>query len=53
MTQQDVVLEVSGLHKLFRIGFFRKRVHAVRGIDFKVGRRGDFRTARPQRCRQD
>lgn len=33
---QDNVLEVEALEKLFRIGFFRKRVHAVRGIDFTV-----------------
>ena len=38
MTQEDVVLEVKGLQKLFRIGFFRKKVHAVRGVDFKIGR---------------
>lgn len=27
---------VEGLHKTYRIGFFRKRVEAVRGIDFSV-----------------
>jgi ABC-2 type transport system ATP-binding protein len=32
----DAVLEVRGLEKTFRIGFFRKRVEAVRGIDFTV-----------------
>ncbi|HJL17781.1 MAG TPA: ABC transporter ATP-binding protein [Sandaracinaceae bacterium LLY-WYZ-13_1] len=32
----DAVLRVTGLHKTFRIGFFRKRVEAVRGIDFEV-----------------
>jgi ABC-2 type transport system ATP-binding protein len=35
------VLEVAALHKTFRIGFFRKRVEAVRGIDFSV-RRGEI-----------
>jgi len=30
------VVEVKELHKTFRIGFFRKRVEAVRGIDFVV-----------------
>ncbi len=37
----DVVLEVRGLAKTFRIGFFRKKVEAVRGIDFEV-RRGEI-----------
>ena len=30
------VLEVRGLVKTFRVGFFRKRVEAVRGVDFAV-----------------
>ena len=30
------VLEVSAIHKTFRIGFFRKRVEAVRGVSFDV-----------------
>ncbi len=30
------VLEVEGLKKTFRIGFFRKKVEAVRGVDFRV-----------------
>lgn len=34
----ETVLEISQLEKLFRIGFFRKKVHAVRGIDFTVKR---------------
>ncbi|MCG8555164.1 MAG: ABC transporter ATP-binding protein [Proteobacteria bacterium] len=37
----DSVLEVRDLHKTFRIGFFRKPVHAVRGISFSV-RRGQI-----------
>ncbi|MFZ1865471.1 MAG: ABC transporter ATP-binding protein [Polyangiales bacterium] len=37
----DVVLEVVGLHKTFHIGFFRKRVEAVRGVSFTV-RRGEI-----------
>ena len=32
----DVVLQVRGLEKTFRIGFFRKKVPAVCGIDFEV-----------------
>jgi len=32
----EAVLRVSGLKKTFRIGFFRKRVEAVRGIHFEV-----------------
>jgi ABC-2 type transport system ATP-binding protein len=32
----STVLEVQDLHKTFRIGFFRKRIEAVRGISFKV-----------------
>ncbi len=34
----DLVLEVKGLRKVFRIGFFRKRVEAVRGTSFSVKR---------------
>jgi len=34
----DLVLEVKGLRKVFRIGFFRKRVEAVRGTSFCVKR---------------
>ena len=34
----DLVLEVKGLHKTFHIGFFRKRVDAVRGTSFSVKR---------------
>jgi len=34
----DVVLEVEGLRKVFHIGFFRKRVEAVKGTTFKVKR---------------
>ncbi len=30
------VLEVAGLFKTFRVGFFRKRIEAVRGVDFSV-----------------
>ncbi len=32
----DKVLEVEDLYKTFRIGFFRKRVEAVRGVGFDV-----------------
>jgi ABC-2 type transport system ATP-binding protein len=34
----DVVLEVEGLQKVFHIGFFRKRVEAVKGTSFRVNR---------------
>ena len=34
----DFVLEVEGLRKVFHIGFFRKRVEAVNGTSFKVKR---------------
>jgi len=37
----DVVLEVKGLRKVFHIGFFRKRVEAVNGTSFNV-RRGEI-----------
>lgn len=30
------VVKVAGLKKTFRLGFFRKKVEAVRGIDFRV-----------------
>jgi ABC-2 type transport system ATP-binding protein len=36
----EVVLEIKDLRKTFHIGFFRKRVEAVRGISFAV-RRGE------------
>jgi len=36
-----VVLSVEDLHKTFRIGFFRKRVDAVRALGFEV-RRGEI-----------
>jgi ABC-2 type transport system ATP-binding protein len=32
----DTILEVNDLHKTFRIGFFRKRIEAVRGVSFHV-----------------
>ena len=34
----DIVLEVDGLRKVFHIGFFRKRVEAVKGTSFNVKR---------------
>ena len=34
----ETILEVESLHKTFRIGFFRKRIEAVRGVGFKVKR---------------
>jgi ABC-2 type transport system ATP-binding protein len=34
----DVVLTVNDLYKTFRIGFFRKKVEAVRGVGFEVKR---------------
>jgi ABC-2 type transport system ATP-binding protein len=36
MSEETPVLAVKDLAKTFRIGFFRKRVEAVRGIDFEV-----------------
>ena len=38
MIDAETVLEVEDLHKVFRIGFFRKRVEAVRGTSFTVQR---------------
>ena len=35
---EDLVLEVSGLRKVFHIGFFRKRVEAVKNASFSVKR---------------
>ena len=32
----ETVLEVQGIEKTFRLGFFRKRVEAVRGVSFEV-----------------
>ena len=37
-TTSSTVLEVRDLYKTYRIGFFRKRIEAVRGISFKVER---------------
>ena len=39
--KEPPVLRVTGLAKTFRIGFFRKKIEAVRGIDFEV-RRGEI-----------
>jgi ABC-2 type transport system ATP-binding protein len=36
------VLQAEDLHKTFRIGFFRKRVEAVRGVSFDVKRGETF-----------
>jgi ABC-2 type transport system ATP-binding protein len=41
MTTEETVLEVTDLYKTYRLGFFRKRVDAVRGISFRV-RRGEI-----------
>jgi ABC-2 type transport system ATP-binding protein len=38
----DLVLSVSDIHKTFRIGFFRKKVEAVRGVGFEVKRGETF-----------
>lgn len=35
---EDIVLEVKGLRKVFHIGFFRKRVEAVKNASFSVKR---------------
>jgi ABC-2 type transport system ATP-binding protein len=37
----EPILRVEDLHKTFRIGFFRKRVEAVRGVGFEV-RQGEI-----------
>ncbi len=42
MTERETIIQVRGLQKTFRIGFFRKRVDAVRGIDFEVKQGGIF-----------
>jgi ABC-2 type transport system ATP-binding protein len=36
------VLSVHDLHKTFRVGFFRKRVEAVRGVSFEVAQGETF-----------
>ena len=41
VSENEVVLTVSGLQKTFRIGFLRKRVEAVRGSSFEV-RKGEI-----------
>lgn len=41
MADEQTVLSVQNLHKVFRIGFFRKRVEAVNGVSFTV-RRGEI-----------
>ena len=37
MSESAPILEVVDLEKTFRIGFFRKRVEALRGVSFAVG----------------
>ncbi|HEV8550787.1 MAG TPA: ABC transporter ATP-binding protein, partial [Polyangiaceae bacterium] len=37
----EALIRVDGLHKEFRLGLLRKRVPAVRGVSFEVGR-GDI-----------
>jgi ABC-2 type transport system ATP-binding protein len=39
---ESSVLSVNDLYKTFHIGFFRKRVEAVRGVSFEVGRGETF-----------
>jgi ABC-2 type transport system ATP-binding protein len=38
MASAEPIIEVNDLYKTYRIGFFRKRVDAVRGISFQVNR---------------
>jgi ABC-2 type transport system ATP-binding protein len=38
MASEQSVVEINELYKTYRIGFFRKRVDAVRGISFQVNR---------------
>jgi ABC-2 type transport system ATP-binding protein len=38
MASEQPVVEINELYKTYRIGFFRKRVDAVRGISFQVNR---------------
>ena len=38
METKGPVLKIDNLHKTFRVGFFRKRVEAVRGVSFAVER---------------
>jgi len=38
LSEPDVVLRADDLAKTFRLGFFRKRVDAVRGVSFSVKR---------------
>jgi ABC-2 type transport system ATP-binding protein len=40
--QQGAVLSVQEVHKTFRLGFFRKRVEAVRGVSFEVAQGETF-----------
>ena len=40
-TGQTSVVSVKGLTKTFHVGFFRKKVEAVRGVDFEV-RKGEI-----------
>lgn len=41
MLEADNVVEVKNLAKTFSLGFFRKQVHAVRGVSFEV-RKGEI-----------
>jgi ABC-2 type transport system ATP-binding protein len=41
-TDDAPAIEIAGLVKTFRVGFFRSRVEAVRGVSFEVCRGGIF-----------
>lgn len=41
-SERDVVVSVRDFHKTFHVGFFRRKVEAVRGISFEVHRGETF-----------
>lgn len=40
--QPDTLLEIDDLHKTFRVGFFARKVDALRGVSFRVKRGETF-----------
>lgn len=41
-TEHDTLLEIDDLHKTFRVGFFARKVDALRGVSFRVKRGETF-----------
>ncbi len=49
MPSSDLVVQTEQLSKIFRVGFWGKRVTAVDGLNLEVRRWGSIRFSRPER----